>query len=125
LCAGWVETFLAHTRETYEEPLPRYVEQELGGYLCCGVFAYGFVRAHWRHGFATEAAGAVVNAAFQSCGDLTRLRAMADARNHASIRVLDKIMRHGEGLLRSNRFVHDEFIDEVWYGLLRPEWNGS
>jgi Putative transposase len=40
-----LETFLAHTRETYEAPLPRYVEQELRGYLRCGVFAHGFVRA--------------------------------------------------------------------------------
>lgn len=41
-----LETFLAHARETYEAPLPRYVEQELRGYLRCGVFAHGFVRAH-------------------------------------------------------------------------------
>jgi len=41
-----LETFLAHTRETYEAPLPRYVEQELRGYLRCGVLAHGFVRAH-------------------------------------------------------------------------------
>lgn len=42
----WLETFLAHARETYESPIPRYVEQELRGYLRCGVFAHGFVRAH-------------------------------------------------------------------------------
>ena len=41
-----LETFLARARETYEAPLPRYVEQELRGYLRCGVFAHGFVRAH-------------------------------------------------------------------------------
>jgi hypothetical protein len=41
-----LETFLAHARETYEAPLPRYVEDELRGYLRCGVFAHGFVRAH-------------------------------------------------------------------------------
>ncbi len=42
----WLETFLAHARQTYEAPLPRYVEQELRGYLRCGVFAHGFMRAH-------------------------------------------------------------------------------
>lgn len=42
----WLETFLAHARQTYEAPLPRYVEQELRGYLRCGVFAHGFVRTH-------------------------------------------------------------------------------
>jgi hypothetical protein len=41
-----LETFLAYARETYEAPLPRYVEEELRGYLRCGVFAHGFVRAH-------------------------------------------------------------------------------
>ena len=41
-----LETFLAHARESYEAPLPHYVEQELRGYLRCGVFAHGFVRAH-------------------------------------------------------------------------------
>jgi len=28
-----LETFLEHARETYDAPLPRYVEQELRGYL--------------------------------------------------------------------------------------------
>ncbi len=44
--AANLETFLAHARETYQAPLPRYVEQELRGYLACGIFAHGFVRAH-------------------------------------------------------------------------------
>lgn len=33
-----LESFLAHARESYERPLPRYVEQELREYLRCGVF---------------------------------------------------------------------------------------
>ena len=41
-----LETFVAHARETYDAPIPRYVEQELRGYLRCGVFAHGFVRCH-------------------------------------------------------------------------------
>jgi hypothetical protein len=39
-----LETFLAHARESYTRPLPRYVEEELRGYLRCGVFSYGFTR---------------------------------------------------------------------------------
>ena len=27
-----------------------------------------------------------------------------------------------EGVLRPNRFVHGESVDEVWYGLPRREW---
>jgi len=41
-----LETFLAHARESYGSPLPRYVEDEFRDYLRCGVFAHGFVRAH-------------------------------------------------------------------------------
>ena len=39
-----LETFLAHTRETYEKPLPCYVEEEFRSYLKCGVFGHGFAR---------------------------------------------------------------------------------
>lgn len=35
--------FLRHARESYDAPLPRYVEDELRGYLRCGDFSRGFV----------------------------------------------------------------------------------
>jgi hypothetical protein len=41
-----LETFLAHARETYSKPPPRYVEEELRAYLDCGIFARGFTRCH-------------------------------------------------------------------------------
>jgi hypothetical protein len=28
----WLGTFLAHARQTYEAPLPRYLDEELRGY---------------------------------------------------------------------------------------------
>jgi hypothetical protein len=37
-------TFLAHVREQYEAPLPRYVEDAFRSFLACGVFARGFIR---------------------------------------------------------------------------------
>ncbi|MDF2698047.1 MAG: hypothetical protein K0S65_6430 [Labilithrix sp.] len=40
-----LETFLAHARETYGAPLPKYVEDEFREYLRCGVFAHGLLRA--------------------------------------------------------------------------------
>jgi hypothetical protein len=39
-------SFLRHTAEAYDKPLPAYVEREFRAYLRCGVFAHGFVRAH-------------------------------------------------------------------------------
>ena len=44
-----LESFIRWARETYEKPLPRYVEDELRGYLRCGVFAHGFVRCRCDH----------------------------------------------------------------------------
>ena len=41
-----LESFLRWARESYDKPLPRYVEHELRAYLRCGVFAHGFVRLH-------------------------------------------------------------------------------
>jgi hypothetical protein len=35
--------FRRHARESYDGPLPRYVEDELRGYLRCGDFSRGFV----------------------------------------------------------------------------------
>jgi len=37
------DEFLRHARESYDGPLPRYVEDELRGYLRCGDFTRGFV----------------------------------------------------------------------------------
>jgi hypothetical protein len=40
-----LETFIEHARETYDKPLPKYVREELRGYLRCGIFDHGFTRA--------------------------------------------------------------------------------
>jgi hypothetical protein len=41
-----LEGFLRWASESYDKPLPRYVEQEMREYLRCGVFAYGFLVCH-------------------------------------------------------------------------------
>ncbi len=40
-----LETFIEHAREAYDAPLPKYVREELRGYLRCGIFEHGFTRA--------------------------------------------------------------------------------
>jgi ribosomal-protein-alanine N-acetyltransferase len=83
---------------------------------------YSIAHDYWKRGFASEAARAVVESAFRVHRDLNRIRAMADLRNVASQRVLEKVGMVKEGILRQNRIVHGEFVDEVWFGLLRDEW---
>ena len=79
-------------------------------------------RRLWRQGLATEAAHAVVDAAFTAHGQLRRIGARADTRNLASHRVMEKVGMSKEGTLRQARVARGECIDEVHYALLRTEW---
>jgi len=75
----------------------------------------------WGHGFATEAAGALLQWAFDTL-DLNRVQTEADTRNTASGRVLEKLGFVREGTLREDCIVDGEVSDSWVYGLLRREW---
>ena len=90
-----------------------------------GDLGYSIARAWWGQGMVTEAARALIDAAFESMPTLTRIRASADSRNHASLRVLEKVGMTREAVLRGNHYTRDEACDEVCFGLLRGEWRGS
>lgn len=83
---------------------------------------YSVARPHWGKGLCTEAARAVVDAAFGAHPDLVRLHARADADNLASQRVMEKIGMVKEGVLRSSRVERGEVIDEARFSILRREW---
>jgi ribosomal-protein-alanine N-acetyltransferase len=88
-----------------------------------GEMGWSIARPLWGRGLATEVAISVIEAAFGTHPDLNRIRAMADLRNLASQRVMEKIGMRREGTLRQNRVTREEPIDEAWFGLLRAEWN--
>ena len=90
-----------------------------------GEMGYSIAHSYWGRGLATEAARAVMEAAFAAYASLNRIRAMADARNLGSLRVMEKLGMVREGVLRQNRLVRGEYIDEVWCGVLRPEWEAQ
>ncbi len=75
----------------------------------------------WGQGFATEAAGTLLQWAFNTL-DLNRVQSEADTRNAASDRVLAKLGFLREGTLRENCIVDGEVSDSWVYGLLRREW---
>lgn len=83
---------------------------------------YALARRAWGRGLMTEAARAVVQAAFAADPNLNRVRASADPRNVASLRVMDKLGMTREGVLRQNRYFRGELADEAWCGLLRCEF---
>ena len=86
-----------------------------------GMIGYCLDNTAWGHGFATEAAGAVLQWAFGTL-DLNRVQSGADTRNRASERVLEKLGFVREGTLREDCIVNGEVSDDSVYGLLRREW---
>jgi [ribosomal protein S5]-alanine N-acetyltransferase len=87
----------------------------------CAMMGYCLDEAAWGRGYATEAAGALLQWAFDRL-DLNRVQAETDTRNAASARVLEKLGFVREGTLREDCIVNGEVSDSWVYGLLRREW---
>ncbi len=78
----------------------------------------------WGHGYATEAARALLDWGFDTL-DLNRVQAETDTRNLASARVLEKLGFLHEGTLREDCIVNGEVSDSHVFGLLRRQWRPS
>jgi ribosomal-protein-alanine N-acetyltransferase len=63
----------------------------------------------------------LVDYAFES-HEIRGLQAQAFAPNEGSVGVLENLGFTHEGTLRDARFRDGEYVDVVWYGLLREEW---
>lgn len=83
---------------------------------------YWLAQPAWGHGFATEAAQALVDFGFSELG-LARIYAQVLADNRASLRVLDKLGMVNEGVKRQHVQKGRRLHDVVLYGLLRDEWS--
>lgn len=82
---------------------------------------YCFDDSAWGQGFATEAAGALLQWGFDTL-DLNRVQAETDTRNRSSGRVLEKLGFVREGTLREDCIVEGEVSDSWVYGLLAKDW---
>jgi [ribosomal protein S5]-alanine N-acetyltransferase len=85
---------------------------------------YCYDEAAWGHGYATEAARAVLQWAFDTL-PLNRVQSETDTRNAASARVLEKLGFAHEGTLREDCIVNGDVSDSWVFGLLRREWQPS
>jgi len=81
---------------------------------------YCFDDAAWGHGYATEAARALLGWAFDTL-EINRVQAETDTRNAASARVLEKLGFVREGTLREDCVVNGEVSDSWVYGLIKRE----
>ena len=85
---------------------------------------YCFIEDAWGHGYATEAAHAVLQWAYETL-DLNRVQAETDTRNVGSARVLEKVGFVHEGTLRQDCVVNGDVSDSWVYGLIRSDWSSE
>ena len=76
---------------------------------------------HWNHGYATEAAHAIVDFGFSTFG-LHRVCSWCVADNTGSAHVLEKLGMRLEGRLRENEFYKGRWWDTLMYAILADEW---
>ncbi|GIE33146.1 N-acetyltransferase [Actinoplanes italicus] len=84
-----------------------------------GEMGYVLARPAWGHGYATEAAAAVLGFAFDRL-DLHRLAATCDPGNEGSRRVLEKAGLSYEGHLRDYLHIRGEWRDRLLFAAIRP-----
>jgi RimJ/RimL family protein N-acetyltransferase len=76
---------------------------------------------HQGHGYATEAAAAILELAFGTYG-LHRVHGSVEPRNAASVRVLERLGMRKEAHLVENAWVKGEWQSEAVYAILAREW---
>jgi ribosomal-protein-alanine N-acetyltransferase len=77
--------------------------------------------AHWGHGYATEAARALLRFGFEGRG-VHRIWSHCIAENTASVRVLERIGMVREGRQRESQWFEDRWWDTLLYAILEQEW---
>jgi ribosomal-protein-alanine N-acetyltransferase len=85
---------------------------------------YDLAAAYRRRGIMTEALTAVLRYGFETMR-LNKVEACTDPRNVASIRLLEKLGFHQDGVLRESTYFHGRFIDEAVFSLLASEWRNA
>jgi RimJ/RimL family protein N-acetyltransferase len=76
---------------------------------------------HEGHGYATEAAAAMLRLGFEDLG-LHRIVGSLDARNVGSARVLERLGMRREACFTDCLWVKDEWVDELIYAMTEREW---
>lgn len=78
----------------------------------------------WGRGYATEAARHVMDWGFREL-KIHRIVAFCHVFNEASVRVMEKLGMHRDGILRETRWLNGKWWDEYVYAVLEKEWKGN
>jgi RimJ/RimL family protein N-acetyltransferase len=89
-----------------------------------GEIGYIFNADFGGHGYATEAARALLRLGFEGFG-LHRIVARIDARNTASIAVARRLGMRQEAYLVENEWFKGEWANEVDFAMLESEWSAD
>ncbi len=89
-----------------------------------GELGYVFHPDYGGRGFATEAARVALALGFDGLG-LHRMIGRCDARNVASVRVLERLGMRREAHLVQNEWFKGEWSDELVYAMLAAEWRAA
>ena len=78
----------------------------------------------WGKGYATEAMKEVIRYGFEDFPQfkIHRMEADTDPRNASAIKLLENIGFRKEGLLLDYYFERGRFVDKLFFGLLRSDW---
>jgi ribosomal-protein-alanine N-acetyltransferase len=89
----------------------------------CAELGYELNPSHWGKGIMSEALAAILTYGFNA--GLHRIEANPFAFNESSIRLLQKLGFKHEGTLRERYFFRGEFVDQLYFGMLKNEWMNS
>ncbi len=82
---------------------------------------YWLHTAAWGQGLITEAAARVLQFAFLEM-NANRVSCAAGTQNARSLKVIERLGFHFEGVARQAEWVQDRYINHAVYSLLRSEW---
>ena len=86
-----------------------------------GSLGYKIGSRWWNRGYASEAAGAVIDYMFRNT-DIERIDAFGAVQNPASGKVMEKAGMRYEGLLRHYYKTRDGFHDCTLFAIIRADW---
>ncbi len=78
----------------------------------------------WKKGYGTEAVTMIVEYAFNKL-NLHKLEALTFTFNEASVKILEKLGFVREGLFRDHVFHKEDFADDLFYGLLKRDYQSK
>jgi Acetyltransferases, including N-acetylases of ribosomal proteins len=89
-----------------------------------GELGYAIRREDWGKGYATEAAGLMLDFGFQTL-NLHRIQAACGPDNRPSQRLLARLGFTPEGRIRDHVFTNGAWRDSLLYSILVHEWRAS